>query len=73
MQNSLTRLILMISFSVLTISACATFPSENHDPAKNNKETYNKDLKECKEDYQEIPSGIHIRQWIGCMKLKGWN
>jgi hypothetical protein len=52
--------------------ACASFPSENLDPAKNNKSTYNKDLKECKEDYPEAGSGVHIRQWINCMKLKGW-
>ena len=58
---------------VLSVAACSTFPSENQDPAKNNKATYNKDLKECQEDYPEVGSGVHIRQWINCMKLKGWN
>ena len=52
--------------------ACASFPSENRDPNKNNKATYNKDLKDCQEDYPEAGSGVHIRQWINCMKLKGW-
>lgn len=52
---------------------CSSFPSENQDPAKNNKATYNRDLKECKEDYPEAGSGVHIRQWINCMKLKGWS
>jgi hypothetical protein len=65
-------LLLASSLLAFVLISCASFPSENQDPAKNNKATYNKDLKECKEDYPEIPSGTHIRQWIGCMKLKGW-
>jgi hypothetical protein len=63
--------ILGISTLGMLIS-CANFPSENQDPAKNNKATYNKDLKDCQEDYPEAGSGVHIRQWINCMKLKGW-
>ncbi|WP_215400815.1 hypothetical protein [Polynucleobacter sp. MWH-UH35A] len=57
----------------LSIAACSSFPSENQDPSKNNKVIYNQDLKECKEDYPEAGSGVHIRQWINCMKLKGWS
>ena len=61
-------------FILVTVGlvACNSFPSENQDPTKNNKATYNKDLKECREDYPEAGSGVHIRQWINCMKLKGW-
>ena len=55
------------------IAGCVSFPDQNQDPSKNNKAIYNKDLKECKEDYPESGSGVHIRQWINCMKLKGWN
>ena len=55
------------------LMGCASLPTENQDPAKNNKASYNKDLKECQEDYPEVGSGVHIRQWISCMKLKGWN
>ena len=58
---------------VLSVAACSTFPSENQNPAKNNKATDNRDLKECQEDYPEVGSGVHIRQWINCMKLKDWN
>ena len=58
---------------VIALVACASFPSENRDPTKNNKATYNKDLKDCQEDYPEAGSGVHIRQWINCMKLKGWS
>ena len=55
------------------LMGCVSLPTENQDPAKNNKASYNKDLKECQEDYPEAGSGVHIRQWINCMKLKGWN
>ena len=56
----------------LSLTACVSFPTENQDPAKNNKASYNKDLRECQEDYPEVGSGSHYRQWIGCMNLKGW-
>ena len=56
----------------LGLIACMSMPTENQDPSKNNKANYNKDLKECREDYPEVGSGVHVRQWIGCMKLKGW-
>lgn len=56
----------------MSTGACVSIPSENVDPAKNNKPTYNKDLKECQEDYPEVGSGVHLRQWMNCMKLKGW-
>ena len=62
---------LVISMLGMMIS-CANFPSVNQDPAKNNKTTYNKDLRDCQEDYPEAGSGVHIRQWINCMNLKGW-
>lgn len=58
--------------AALCLAACNSFPSENQDPAKNNKATYKKDLRECQEDYPELGSGVHYRQWIGCMNLKGW-
>ena len=64
--------LLAVLVVVYAISACSSFPSENRDPSRNNKAAYNKDLKECKEDYPESGSGVHIRQWINCMKLKGW-
>ena len=57
---------------VLLLSACVHMPTANLDPAKNNKASYNKDLKECQEDYAQTSSGSHIRQWIGCMNTKGW-
>ena len=65
-------LIVVATLSMVTTVGCAGFPSENPDPARNNKAAYNKDLKECKEDYPEAASGAYIRQWISCMKLKGW-
>ncbi|WP_255532541.1 hypothetical protein [Polynucleobacter sp. UK-Kesae-W10] len=56
-----------------SLGACSVIPDKNQDPAKNNVATYRKDFKECREDYPEQQgSGVHIRQWEGCMNLKGW-
>jgi hypothetical protein len=52
--------------------ACTSFPSENTDPKKNNKDVFRKDLAECKQDYPETGSGVHFKQWTNCMNLKGW-
>jgi hypothetical protein len=60
--------ILMVTLLV----ACASFPSENTDPKKNNKDVFRKDLAECKQDYPESGSGVHFKQWTNCMNLKGW-
>ncbi len=57
---------------LIASTACTSMPTVNQDPARNNQATYNKDLKECREDYPELGSGVHYRQWINCMKLKGW-
>ena len=54
------------------LGACVSMPTENQDPSKNNRATYRKDLKECQEDYPEMGSGVHLRQWVSCMNLKGW-
>lgn len=73
MKGCLKKFVMHLSLVwFATQGACTSFPSENQDPVKNNKATYNRDLKECKEDYPEAGSGVHVRQWINCMKLKGW-
>lgn len=54
------------------MSACAGMPDKNIDQAKNNQATFRKELRECQQDYPEAGSGVHIRQWQGCMELKGW-
>ena len=59
--------------SLALLFACGSaIPAQNQDPSKNNATSFRKDLAECKEDYPEQGSGVHIRQWQGCMKLKGW-
>jgi starvation-inducible outer membrane lipoprotein len=60
---------LLMSFM---LGACVSMPTENQDPNKNNRATYRKDLRECQEAYPESGSGVHLRQWVGCMQLKGW-
>ncbi|QWE13640.1 hypothetical protein [Polynucleobacter sp. AP-Titi-500A-B4] len=66
------RLYINLILSVGMLAACASIPDKNVDPSKNNAVNFRKDLKECREDYPEAGSGVHIRQWEGCMNLKGW-
>jgi hypothetical protein len=68
----IARSFAFIFFLLSTLAACAGFPDKNQDPSKNNVENFRKDLKECKEDYPEAGNGVHIREWINCMNLKGW-
>ena len=62
----------VIVLSFLLSSCVTSFPNTNVDPAKNNKASYNQDFKDCKEAYPEAGSGVHVKQWISCMNLKGW-
>ena len=71
MQTTIPEL-LSILIATAMLSACTSFPSENVDPSKNNKDVFRKDLAECKQDYPESGSGIHFKQWTNCMNLKGW-
>ena len=64
--------IVVITVFIGLIAACSAIPDKNQDPTKNNVATFRTDWKECREDYPEQGSGIHIRQWEGCMNLKGW-
>ncbi len=52
---------------------CSLYPDENTDPAKNNKTTFRQDALDCAQSYPESSSGIHVKQRIGCMNLKGWH
>jgi hypothetical protein len=71
MQSDKPKFILMLLITGMLL-ACTSFPSENNDPKKNNKDVYRKDLAECKQDYPESGSGVHFKQWTNCMNLKGW-
>ena len=76
MMKRMHRMLSMKSFAIgyfaLLVAACTHFPSENVDPAKNNKANFQKDLRECKEDHPESGGGLHYKRWIDCMNLKGW-
>jgi hypothetical protein len=54
------------------LTACSAYPDSNIDPAKNTKATFERDAIECAQAYPEAGSGVHVRQRIHCMKLKGW-
>ena len=71
MQSINYKWVLFLLFAIMQ-SACTSFPSENVDPSKNNKDVFRKDLAECKLDYGESTTGVHFKQWTDCMNLKGW-
>ena len=63
-------------FSCIVLSnllGCSLYPDVNTDPAKNNKVTFRQDALDCAQAYPESGSGIHVKQRIGCMNLKGWH
>jgi hypothetical protein len=61
---------LLVGFILM---GCSLYPDVNTDPAKNNKATFKRDALDCAEAYPEAGSGVHIKQRIGCMNLKGWH
>ena len=71
MQSNKYKWAFFLLFAIMQF-ACTSFPSENVDPNKNNKDVFRKDLAECKQDYPESGSGVHFKQWTSCMNLKGW-
>lgn len=60
---------LLIIFILL---GCSLYPDVNSDPAKNNKATFQRDAMDCAQAYPESGSGVHVKQRISCMNLKGW-
>jgi hypothetical protein len=58
---------------VATLLACSLYPDVNRDPAKNNKASFQRDAVDCAQSYPESGSGVHVKQRIGCMNLKGWH
>lgn len=58
--------------AIFALAACTSYPDVNQDPAKNNRQTFQRDALECAQAYPDAGSGVHVRQRIDCMKLKGW-
>jgi len=72
----LGRHLMEVAFALIVgyaLMGCSSYPDENADPAKNNKATFRQDALDCAQSYPESGSGIHIKQRIGCMNLKGWH
>jgi hypothetical protein len=73
LASTQTTLKVSIVFLMATaLLACSSYPDVNRDPAKNNKVNFQQDAIDCAQSYPESGSGVHIRQRIGCMNLKGW-
>ena len=53
--------------------ACSSYPEVNIDPAKNNKATFQRDAIDCAKSYPESGSGVHVKERIACMNIKGWH
>ena len=66
------KLIFRLFFLILILVACAKIPTQNIDATKNNAKMFNQDIADCQLAYPEQNSGIHYKQWITCMELKGW-
>jgi hypothetical protein len=68
-----TLLKVLTSFlMVAALFACSSYPNVNRDPAKNNKATFQRDALDCAQSYPDAGSGVHVKQRIGCMNIKGW-
>jgi hypothetical protein len=68
---------LLKALAVLSIAftpfGCSLYPDVNRDPAKNNKVIFHRDAVDCAQSYPESGSGVHVKQRIACMNLKGWH
>jgi hypothetical protein len=65
-----------IAFALLmgfVLMGCSLYPDVNTDPTKNNLATFRQDALDCAHSYPESGSGVHIKQRISCMNLKGWH
>lgn len=57
----------------LLVGACSSYPDVNSDPAKNNRATFQRDAIDCAKSYPEAGSGVHVKERIACMNIKGWH
>jgi hypothetical protein len=72
-MNWYFRILIIIFLMATGLLGCSLYPDINSNPAKNNKVTFQKDAIDCAQTYPESGSGVHIKQRIGCMNLKGWH
>ena len=63
----------IILVTAITLFACSSYPDVNSDPAKNNLATFQRDAVDCAQSYPESGSGVHVKQRIAFMNLKGWH
>ena len=61
------------SLMASALLACSLYPDVNEDPFKNNKQTFQRDAIDCAKSYPEAGSGVHVKERIACMNVKGWH
>ena len=59
--------------AAMTLFGCSSYPDKNDDPAKNTKAIFHQDALDCAKAYPEAGSGVHVKERIACMNLKGWH
>ena len=59
-------------FTALFGCGSMVYPDVNVDPSKSNKAAFQRDALDCANAYPYVDSGVHIKQRISCMNLKGW-
>ena len=67
------RKALTVFLIATALFACSSYPDVNSDPLKNNIATFRQDALDCANSYPESGSGVHVKQRIGCMNVKGWH
>jgi hypothetical protein len=72
MHTSLKAKVGLLAASILLGCGSMIYPDVNVDPTKNNKATFQRDAVDCAQSYPESESGVHVKQRIACMNLKGW-
>jgi len=63
----------LLATSILFGCGSMIYPDVNVDPAESNKATFQRDAVDCALSYPESGSGVHVKQRIACMNLKGWH
>ncbi len=73
MYLPLKAMVGLLVSSVLFGCGSMIYPDVNVDSVKNNKVTFQRDAVDCAQSYPESGSGVHVKQRIACMNIKGWH
>lgn len=72
LQSKVSHLSAFLAVTSLFGCGSTAYPDVNADSANNNKATFQRDALDCANAYPYVDLGVHIKQRISCMNLKGW-